>query len=52
MALHRKIDSGDMSIGQNSDKRADAAAEHTKQYTKGSIVKYQRDVERKTNHEL
>ena len=31
--------SGDMSIVRNSDERADAAAEHTKQYTKASVVK-------------
>ena len=29
-----------MTTGQNSDERADAAAEHTKQYTKASIVEY------------
>ena len=38
--LCRLREPGDMSTGQNSDERADAAAEHTNQYTKASIVKY------------
>ena len=39
--LCRLREPGDnMSTVQNSDERADAAAEHTKQYTKDSIVKY------------